>query len=259
MQTTDMVSAISEAQVAKKIKAGDYNIDTNEIYNDAVQIAQKGYENIEEDENKNLDYMMIEFYTLIAMTALYGATIGLYAINRALPNMGTKGMRMAVSPTPKSKLIISSACASFIVQVIGIAILFLYTALVLDVDYGDSIFFATALALAGCFAGLALGIAIASLLKTNENTKIGIVIGFTMLCSFFAGMMGVEMKYMVDTNIPLLNKINPANMITDGYYALYYYDSPDRFTGDVIGLLIFAFVMIAISICSLRRQKYDSI
>ncbi len=75
----------------------------------------------------------------------------------------------------------------------------------------------------------------------------------------FAGMMGVEMRYMIDTNIPILNKINPANMITDGYYALYYYDSPSRFTGDIISLLIFAFVMIAISICSLRRQKYDSI
>ncbi len=184
MQTTDMIEAISEEQIAQKIKAGDYNIDAEQIYNEGLQIAQKEYKNIKQEENKNLDYMMIEFYTLIAMTCLYGATIGLYAVNRALPNMGTKGMRMAVSPTQKSKLIISSACASFVVQVIGIAILFIYTIFALDVDYGENILLVVVLALLGCLAGLTLGIAIAALLKTSENTKIGIVIGFTMLCSF---------------------------------------------------------------------------
>ena len=30
------------------------------------------------------------------------------------------------------------------------------------------------------------------------------------------------MKYIVDKNIPILNKVNPVNMITDAMYSLYY-------------------------------------
>ena len=48
-------------------------------------------------------------------------------------------------------------------------------------------------------------------------------------------------------------------MITDGFYSLYYYDTLDRYIFDIGSLLIFAFVLIAISYISLRRQKYDSI
>lgn len=67
------------------------------------------------------------------------------------------------------------------------------------------------------------------------------------------------MKYIIDKNIPILNQINPASMITDGFYSLYYYDTFNRYFIDVAGLLIFATVMIGLSFISLRRQKYDSI
>ena len=80
-----------------------------------------------------------------------------------------------------------------------------------------------------------------------------------MLGCFLSGMMGITMKYIVDKNIPIINKLNPASMITDGFYSLYYYDTLDRYWTNIIGLLIFAFTLIAISFISLRRQKYDSI
>ena len=80
-----------------------------------------------------------------------------------------------------------------------------------------------------------------------------------MACSFFAGMMGITMKYIIDKNIPIINKINPVSMITDGLYSLYYYDTLDRYLFNIISLLIFSFVLIFISFIFLRRQKYDSI
>ncbi len=67
------------------------------------------------------------------------------------------------------------------------------------------------------------------------------------------------MKYVIDKNVSILNKINPANMITDGLYSLYYYDTLDRFYFNIISLLIFSAFMIFISYKGLRRQKYDSI
>ena len=67
------------------------------------------------------------------------------------------------------------------------------------------------------------------------------------------------MKYIIDKNVPLLNKINPVNMITDGLYSLYYYSSFNRYYFNIISLVIFSVIMITISYLSLRRQQYDSI
>lgn len=80
-----------------------------------------------------------------------------------------------------------------------------------------------------------------------------------MFWCYLSGMMGITMKYVVDKNVPIINKINPASMITDGLYSLYYYDTFDRYWFNIISLLIFAFVLMLISFFSLRRQKYDSI
>ena len=104
-----------------------------------------------------------------------------------------------------------------------------------------------------------MGVAIATLIKTNDNAKTGILISITMLCCFLSGMMGITMKYVIDKNIPIINKINPASMITDGLYSLYYYNSLNRFYFDVLSLTIFSLLMIFISYKELRRQKYDSI
>ena len=67
------------------------------------------------------------------------------------------------------------------------------------------------------------------------------------------------MKYIIDTAVPIVNKINPASMITDGFYALYYYSGLERYWVNVISLIIFSIVLIALSTIALRRQKYDSI
>lgn len=230
-----------------------------DIYQKILKIKNQNDTSIEDISRAHLSYTMIEFYTLIAMACLYGGILGMVAINRNLANMSANGKRIAVSPIPKTKLIFSSALASYLVQLMGLFLLFLYTILVLKVDYGNQFLFIVLLALVGSFAGLSLGILISCLFKTNENTKTGILIAITMLGCFFSGMMGITMKYIIDKNIPILNLINPASMITDGFYALYYYDTLNRYWFNIGSLLLFVFFMIALSIFELRRQKYDSI
>jgi ABC-2 type transport system permease protein len=80
-----------------------------------------------------------------------------------------------------------------------------------------------------------------------------------MFFSFLSGMMGITMKYVIDKNIPIINKINPAAMITDGFYSLYYYDTLNRYFFNVISLVVFSSVLLGISSIVLRRQKYDAI
>ncbi len=214
---------------------------------------------IEDESKSNLSYTMIEYYTLIAMACLYGGILGMYAINQKLANMSTNGRRVSISFLSKFKLLVSSALAGFITLLIGVLILFLFTVFALHVDYGNSLIQVLLLIFMGCLAGLSLGVFLSIILKKNENTKIGIIIAFTMFCSALSGMMGITMKYVIDKNIPFLNRINPANMITDGFYALYYYDTPDRFYLNIITLGIFSFVLLFLSVMVLRGDAYDSI
>ncbi len=230
-----------------------------QVQKEVEEILKNTTVSLKDTSPTNLSYTMVEFYTLIAMTCLYGGMLTMTSINNNLANMCSTGKRIAVAPTKKRNVIFSSVLASFLVQLLGLALLFIYTIFVLNVDYGNKIFFIFLLSILGSLAGVALGCIIATLLKTNENTKIGILLAVTMSGSFFSGMMGITMKYQIDKNIPIINYLNPANMITDGLYSLYYYQTNTKFYFNVISLLIFSALLIILSIEELRRQKYDSI
>ena len=259
IQTSEILKNIAEKEIKKEIMVGNYNIDYEKMYKEIIEKNKKEEAKIENISNKNLSYTMIEYYTLIAMACLYGGILGMVAINQNLANMSNNGKRISIAPTSKGKLVFSSVIASYITQIIGLSLLFLYTIFVLKVDYGTNLPLVVLLGMVGSFAGLSMGLAIGTVLKTNEGIKTGILISITMLGCFLSGMMGITMKYIIDKNVPIVNKLNPASMITDGFYSLYYYDTLDRYFFNITSLLIFAFIMIGISIFSLRRQKYDSI
>ena len=257
--TSKIVQDLANKKIVKESMQGKAQVDYEKIYKKALEIATKEDISFKNISNANLSYTMIEFYTLIAMTCLYGGILAMTAINNSLANMGNVGKRTAVAPISKGKLIISSVFASYITQLIGISLLFIYTIFILKVDYGNNLPLIVLLTLAGSLAGLSLGLVVATTLKTNENVKTGILLSVTMFGCFLSGMMGITMKYIVDKNVPIINKLNPASMITDGLYSLYYYDTFSRYYINVISLLIFSSIMIAISIIQLRKQKYETL
>ncbi|CCY80043.1 aBC-2 type transporter [Mycoplasma sp. CAG:877] len=255
----EMLETITTKEVADSYKSGNQNVNYEKIYQDTLNLINNTTPKLNNISNSNLSYTMIEYYTLLAMACLYGALIAMFVTNKKIANMSSAGKRTSISPAHKKTLLLGSFLASYLVQLLGILILYLYTILVIKVDYGNNTFLVFLLLMAGSLAGLTLGIAISTVLKSNENTKTGILISLTMLASFLSGMMGITMKYIIDTNIPILNKINPAAMITDGFYSLYYYSTLDRFCFNIISLIIFSIIMLVISYQGLRREKYDSI
>lgn len=237
----------------------DKIINYEEIYNNVIKILNENNVKLNNISNKNLSYTMIEYYTLIAMACLYGSMLSMYITNFKLANMNSVGKRTSLSPTSKTKLLLSSLLSSYLVQLIGLTLLFIFTIFVIKVDYGNNLPLVIAISLVGSLSGLTLGVFVASKFKVSEGSKIGILISVIMLGSFLSGMMGITMKYVIDKNIPIINKLNPVNMITDGLYSLYYYNTLDRYYFNIISLVIFSIIMMILSINSLRRQKYDSI
>lgn len=256
--TKNMVNIMLTSSITKEINNGNININYNEIYNNIMNKISNTNIKLNDISNKNLSYTMIEYYTLIAMAALYGSMLSMYITNYNDTRMCPVGKRKNVSPTNKMTLIVSGLLSSYIVQLIGMFILFMFMIFILKIEFiklGKVIF----LSLLSSLAGLSLGVFVSSVFKAKENTKTGIIITITMICCYLSGMMGITMKYIIDTNIPIINKINPANMITDALYSLYYYEDNIRYSFNIISLIIFSTIMILISYLKLRREKYDSI
>lgn len=182
LQTNDLIQNLSEVE---KSASGNSSINSREFYSNILEVVSGNNVKLKNVSNSNLSYTVIEFYTLIAMACLYGGMLSITTINQTLPNMSNKGKRVAVAPTKKGNIILSSLFASYITQLIGLAILFVYTIFVLKVDYGNNTGLIILLAMAGSLAGLSLGTAVGTLFKKNENAKTGILVALTMLRLLF--------------------------------------------------------------------------
>lgn len=250
---------VSSNLIKKEIMDNNGEVNYSDLINKINGLFNDDQVKLNNISNKNLSYTMVEFYTLIAMAALYGSIIAMTATNKAIANVSNVGMRSSVAPIKKSMILLGGFLASYIVQVIGLSLLFIYTIFVLKVDYGNDFLAVVLLSLAGSLVGLSLGVTVSTLIKSSEGTKTGIIIAITMFWCYLSGMMGISTKYLFDKNLPFLNKVNPAGMITDGFYSLYYYGVGSRFEKNIISLIIFSLLLFLISLISLRRQKYDSI
>lgn len=258
-QNKIMIENLSKKEVENEIANGNVSIDQEKIVDNILNKIKSEKVELKNISNSNLSYMQIEYYTLIAMACMYGGMLGLTAINNSLANMSSKGKRISVSPNKKSVIVLSSAIGSYIVSLVGLVLLLVFLKLILKVDFGNNAFLVILLSLVGNLAGISLGVLIASIFRVSEGAKTGITIAITMFLSVLSGMMGVTLKYVIDKNIPVVNLINPNNLITDGFYSLYYYDTLSRYFRDISYLLIFIIICLTISFISLRREKYDSI
>ena len=258
-QNKIMIENLSKKEVENEIANGNVSIDQEKIVDNILNKIKSEKVELQNISNSNLSYMQIEYYTLIAMACMYGGMLGLTAINNSLANMSSKGKRISVSPNKKSVIVLSSAIGSYIVSLVGLVLLLVFLKLILKVDFGNNAFLVILLSLVGNLAGISLGVLIASIFRVSEGAKTGITIAITMFLSVLSGMMGVTLKYVIDKNIPVVNLVNPNNLITDGFYSLYYYDTLSRYFRDISYLLIFIIICLTISFISLKREKYDSI
>lgn len=258
-QNKKIVEDLSLKEIEKETSNGNYSFDTTEIVNNILTKINSQEVSLNSLSSSNLSYMTIEYYTLIAMACMYTGMLGLTSINNCLANMSNKGKRISVSPNKKSTIVLSSLIGSYIVSLLGLSILLLFLLFLLKVDFGNNMLLVILLSMIGSLAGISLGVLVASVFKLSEGAKTGIIIAISMFLSVLSGMTGVTLKYVIDTNVPIVNLINPNNLITDGFYSLYYYNTLDRYFRDLIYLIIFVIICLVISFFSLRREQYDSI
>ena len=202
---------------------------------------------------------VIYFYSLIAMTALYGGFWGMRVVTEVQADLSPQGARISVAPVHKLKLLLVDITAAFTIQFAIVLVVIAFIRFVLGQEFGSSWGYVILAAFAGCFMGVSYGACIAALVKKGEGIKTGVLIGSTMLMSFFAGMMYHGIKYLVTQALPFMAWLNPANVMTDAFYALYFYDTFGRFFLNVAIMFAFGIVFCLLTYSVLRRQKYASL
>ncbi|PKM59915.1 MAG: ABC transporter permease [Firmicutes bacterium HGW-Firmicutes-4] len=207
----------------------------------------------------NPDPIVNYFYTLIAMTCLYGGFLGLKEVVAIQADLSDVGARINLAPTNKLTVFMSSMLAATTIQLAELLILLAFIIGVLGISFGNQLGYIALTCVIGSLTGVTFGAFIASVIKKGEGFLTGILIASTMTMCFLAGMMYADMKYIVTTKIPILAYLNPANLITDSFYALYYYTSHTQFFTDILLLCGFIIVFSAITYFVLRRQKYASL
>lgn len=207
----------------------------------------------------NPDTTLVYYYALIAMACLYGGFWGLQEVESIQADQSAQAARISLVPVSKMKIFASSLLAAISIHFLSILILLAYLNYILRIDFGSRIGLVLLGSFTGCMLGVTLGLLIGSLAKGGDMIKRALLIGFSMISSFLSGLMIVNIKYIVTRSVPLISWINPANLISDAFYALYYYDTQTRFFTNIAVQLLMIVIMSAIVVLRVRRQRYASL
>lgn len=199
------------------------------------------------------------FYTLIAMSCLYGSFLGLKEVVDIQADLSTSAMRVNMSPVHKFKAFLAGISAALIIHFLEMLILLAYLIYVLHIDFGPNAGYVLLTTFIGCMVGLSFGSFVGAAVKKSEGIKSAILLGLTMLGSFLAGMMEIKMKYLVAAKAPVLSYLNPVNLLTDAFYSLYYYDTLSRYLLNLVLLFGFTAVFCLGTYMIIRRRKYASL
>ncbi|MGB4588861.1 MAG: ABC transporter permease [Clostridiaceae bacterium] len=210
-------------------------------------------------ENAPPSQILNYFYTLIAMSCLYGFFFGSDEVTDIQANISARAARINIAPVHKMKAFLSSMAASLLIHLMCMGTLLLFMAYVLKIDFGNRVGYIILTTFMGSMTGLTFGAFVSALVKKSENLKVAIAISVTMTGSFLAGMMYAQMKYLVMQNVPILAYINPVNLITDALYTLYYYSDLNRYFFNIFMLFILSLVFSIGTYLILRRRRYASI
>ena len=199
------------------------------------------------------------FYALIAMGCLYGCFIGFGAAISLQANLTALAARRCVTPTHKLKLILSEQISSFLLGYVDVIILLLYLRYGLKLDFQGQIGKMLIISLFGSLIGVSVGLFVGSLGKLSEGIKVAVILAISMVCSFLAGLMNSNMKDLVEKHAPIINRINPAALISDAFYCINVYNDTARYYRNLVTLAVMSAAFVMASFLLIRRNRYDSI
>lgn len=224
-----------------------------------TQESQKNYVLETDLGGKKTNGMIHYFFSLIAMTCLFGSILGMDGAAFLQANIESVGARRCVSPTNKLKLVLADLILITGINFVDVTVLLVYMKVILKIPIGNQWGKMLLVSLVGGMIGVSIGILLGSVGRWSENIRSAFVMTFSLGSSFLSGLMVSGIKGVIEEHCPIVNRLNPASLISDAFYSIAVYSDSKRYLQDVFTMSVIAVICIVASVISMRRVRYDSI
>lgn len=201
------------------------------------------------------------YYALLAMTTLMAAMLTASAVCKAQPNVSALGARRCVAGASRASQLLGTLLGSLVVSLACLVIAFAYIRFVVGVDFqGREPLCLLALVVCALLATGLGAVVGAAPLGGGTGPRLGITTGLSCFTALFAGMYGEADMALGDTiarSFPAEAWLNPARLISDVFYSLYFYESLAPFLAKLVACLGYALVLLVIAILMFRRQRHE--
>ena len=208
----------------------------------------------------NTDNLSNYFYAVFAMSCLFASFTGISSMFSIQGNLSPLGQRRCVAPTKKLHVVLTLFLTNEIVQFAIELITFAYMSLVLGLDLSNKYPALFLLLFVASSFGLTMGMFIGSLKKpVTEGAKMGIGVAISMALSVMADLCVSGLMNTFEHTVPIINRLNPAALISDSFYALNTYSDYSRYTSNMVNLSAMTLILFTLTILTVRRNRYASI
>ena len=208
----------------------------------------------------NTDNLSNYFYAVFVMSCLFASFTGISSMFSIQGNLSPLGQRRCVAPTKKLHVVLTLFLTNEIVQFAIELITFAYMSLVLGLDLSNKYPALFLLLFVASSFGLTMGMFIGSLKKpVTEGAKMGIGVAISMALSVMADLCVSGLMNTIEHTVPIINRLNPAALISDSFYALNTYSDYSRYTSNMVNLSAMTLILFTLTILTVRRNRYASI
>lgn len=201
------------------------------------------------------------YYALLGMGALMASQAGMLAVAYAQPGVSALGARRAVSGTSRLRQLAGCVLGAWAVSTVALTLAFAFLRLVVGVDFGGREGLALVSVAVCALLATALGACVGALpLSAGISARSGILTALTCVLSLFAGLYGTAAMELADNlahTLPWTSWVNPAKLVCDTFYALYYYTSLAPFAARLAACVAGALALLAVAGAIFRRQSYE--
>ncbi len=219
-----------------------------------ISISDKEFVKIVKLSGDNKDPYLAYFYNLIAMICLLGSTSALEMLGSMNKDEEPTGFRILAAPVSNLKFSFIAFLAIETVQLIVTSLALLYFMFVLKINFGGDIPYVFLTAGLGTLLGSSLGFFVTNIKGVSLKSKNAILIWITLGGGFLAGLMMAQMKVIIEEKAPIINKINPASVLTDAFYTLNIFGISERYMQSVIYILVLSFLFLITGSVMVKKQ-----
>ena len=214
---------------------------------------------ISNTDKKMNEIFVINIFTTISMLCVYASQWGVRSGYYMQADKNKLAIRTNSSPIKKSTLVLLDVGVVYFIFLIEFALHLAFLKYGLNISLGTQPLILVLTGLIGGLLSASFGYMICVSINKSEGILSFLVSGLGVLLSFLSGMMSVDVKYAIDTNFPIINKLNPAALITDNFYNSFAgKDLMASYTNLGI-MLVMTLIFGYIAFRKLRTATYDSV